>query len=205
MCYHGYCGYIYLMVDKSVGSYKLIAADLASRVNLRFGSRDSLSTCCTPNNEFNYGQPHIIFYKPNIRCPAMFTMEISEKNYSICNLVLRVSINKCKKFWEEVITYSSLIRHGLHRKRRLLQFFVATGTCLANHCQATIREYTYRHTGWRAGFMKYAVEIGLGATMYIPSFVKTGPGIHRHTDIQTVTWYHKPTFIFFKVKKVGWK
>jgi hypothetical protein len=36
--------------------------------------------------------------------------------------------------------------------------------------------------------MKYAVEISLGAMIYIPSFIKTGyseavwEGIHRHTD-----------------------
>jgi hypothetical protein len=39
--------------------------------------------------------------------------------------------------------------------------------------------------------MKYAVEMGLGAMTYIPSFMKIGStiqkligGIHRHTDTQ---------------------
>jgi hypothetical protein len=39
------------------------------------------------------------------------------------------------------------------------------------------------------GFMKYAVEMGSGAIIYIPSFIKIGSGIqkvmwsiHRHTD-----------------------
>jgi hypothetical protein len=39
------------------------------------------------------------------------------------------------------------------------------------------------------GFMKYAAEMGSGAMIYIPSFIKTGSGIqklivggiHRHT------------------------
>jgi hypothetical protein len=38
--------------------------------------------------------------------------------------------------------------------------------------------------------MKYVVEMGSGAKIYIPSFIKTGSGIqklmaeiHRHTDI----------------------
>jgi hypothetical protein len=31
--------------------------------------------------------------------------------------------------------------------------------------------------------MKYAVEMGSGTALYIPSFVKAGSGgIHRHTD-----------------------
>jgi hypothetical protein len=29
------------------------------------------------------------------------------------------------------------------------------------------------------GFMKYAVEMGLGAMTYIPSFIKIGSGIHK--------------------------
>jgi hypothetical protein len=41
--------------------------------------------------------------------------------------------------------------------------------------------------------MKYAVEIGSGAMIYIPSFIKTGSGIqklmggiHRHTDKKVI-------------------
>jgi hypothetical protein len=47
--------------------------------------------------------------------------------------------------------------------------------------------------------MKYAVEIGSGAMIYIPSFVKTGSGfqklirgIHRYTDTQRRRGSHKP-------------
>jgi hypothetical protein len=53
-----------------------------------------------------------------------------------------------KKFWEELITYCLLTRHGLHRKRRL-QFFVAEGTSLPSRCLATIRQYTSRQTDGR--------------------------------------------------------
>jgi hypothetical protein len=49
--------------------------------------------------------------------------------------------------------------------------------------------------------MKYAVEMGSGAMIYIPSFIKTGSGnqkliegIHRHR--QTAWGSHKPPFIF---------
>jgi hypothetical protein len=39
--------------------------------------------------------------------------------------------------------------------------------------------YTYRHTDWWEGFMKYAVEMGSVATLCIPSFIKTGSGIQK--------------------------
>jgi hypothetical protein len=42
--------------------------------------------------------------------------------------------------------------------------------------------------------MKYAVEMGSGARIYIPSFIKTGSGtqkliagIHRHTDSTVIS------------------
>jgi hypothetical protein len=41
--------------------------------------------------------------------------------------------------------------------------------------------------------MKYAVEMGSGAMMYIPSFIKIGSGIqklmgiHRHTDSKVMS------------------
>jgi hypothetical protein len=55
--------------------------------------------------------------------------------------------------------------------------------------------------------MKYAVEMGLGAMMYIPSFIGIDSGIQkltegRYTDTQTAWKSHKPTIIFFKIKKV---
>jgi hypothetical protein len=81
----------------------------------------------------------------------------------------------------------------------------STGTSLPCHC-LTIKggthftyplpgkhSYTYRHTdGWE-GFMKYAIEMGPGATITIPNFIKTGSGIQMlmglggagPTDMQT--------------------
>jgi Uri superfamily endonuclease len=51
--------------------------------------------------------------------------------------------------------------------------------------------------------MKYAVEMGSCAVIYIPSFIKIGSGIqklirriHRHIDTQTAWRSHKSTFIF---------
>jgi hypothetical protein len=38
-----------------------------------------------------------------------------------------------KKFCEELIAYFTLVRHGLHRKRRLQQLFLAAGTSLPSY------------------------------------------------------------------------
>jgi hypothetical protein len=58
--------------------------------------------------------------------------------------------------------------------------------------------------------MKYAAEIGSGAMICIPSFIKIGSGIqkliergiHRHTDSMVISYaYFNP----FKIKKVSQK
>jgi hypothetical protein len=66
--------------------------------------------------------------------------------------------------------------------------------------------------GWEE-FIKYALEMGSGAMLYAPSFIKTGSGIqmligrtHKHTDIETAWLFLKSTFIFFfKIRKVSQK
>jgi hypothetical protein len=40
-----------------------------------------------------------------------------------------------------------------------------------------MRGYTYKQTDLWEGFMQYAVEAGSDATIYIPSFIKTGSGV----------------------------
>jgi hypothetical protein len=40
-------------------------------------------------------------------------------------------------------------------------------------------KFTYRHTDWWEGFMEFAVEMGLGAMIFIPSYVKIGSGIEK--------------------------
>jgi hypothetical protein len=54
-----------------------------------------------------------------------------------------------------------------------------------------IWEYTCRNTNYWEGFMKYAVEMGSVAMIYIQSFIKTGSGIqklfHRQTDSTVVS------------------
>jgi hypothetical protein len=58
-------------------------------------------------------------------------------------------------------------------------------------------------------FFKYAVEMGSGAMMNVPSFIKIGSGIqkllgggggytYRHTDAEIARRSYKPTFTFSK-------
>jgi hypothetical protein len=53
--------------------------------------------------------------------------------------------------------------------------------------------------------MRYAVEMGSGATMYIPSFINIGlciqkliRGIHRHTDSMVIAYAY---IYLFRIKK----
>jgi hypothetical protein len=117
-----------------------------------------------------------------------------------------------------------MIRHGTHRKR--FQQFIHCCVCIL--CRGnvfiepfpsinggfslcpfliTICGYTQRNTGCWDGFVKYAVEMGWDATIYIPSFIKFNSVIQnlirRYTDIQThkqhgdrLSW-----LLFFKYKE----
>jgi hypothetical protein len=54
-----------------------------------------------------------------------------------------------------------------------------------SRCLATTKWIHIQDTDWWEGFKKYAVEMGSGAMIYIPSFIKTSSGIqnlivHRH-------------------------
>jgi hypothetical protein len=95
--------------------------------------------------------------------------------------ILRASLNNKlnKTFWDELITYVPLIRHEQHRKRRLQQFFVVGGTCLPSRCLATKRRDTHTDTRIGGRSIKYAIEMGSDAMIYIPSFIKIGSGIQK--------------------------
>jgi hypothetical protein len=61
---------------------------------------------------------------------------------------------------------------------------------LPSRCQATIREYRYRHTDWWEGLLNQDAEKGSGAMIYVPNFIKIGPGIQKlirgeYTDTRT--------------------
>jgi hypothetical protein len=59
---------------------------------------------------------------------------------------------------------------------------------------------SYWHTGWRAVFVTYVVEMDSSAMKYIPSFMKIFQPLKsqkgEYTDTQTAWWSHKPTIIF---------
>jgi hypothetical protein len=103
-----------------------------------------------------------------------------------------------KKFSEELIAYFPSIRHGPHRKRRVRQFFYY---CVSIRCRgncfteplASNNRYTYRHTdSWKI-FTKYAVQMGSGVVIYVPSFIKIGSAIQKLMGGDK----HKLSFIFF--------
>jgi hypothetical protein len=48
--------------------------------------------------------------------------------------------------------------------------------------------------------MKYAVDMGSGAVIYVPSFISIDSGIHRHTVSIEMTYDY---FRFFKIIKIG--
>jgi hypothetical protein len=45
--------------------------------------------------------------------------------------------------------------------------------------------YTYRHTDWWEGFFNWAVEMGSGAMIYIPSLRHSKINGRGYTDTQT--------------------
>jgi hypothetical protein len=77
-----------------------------------------------------------------------------------------------------------------------------------SRCLATKGGYTYRHrlTGV---FFNYAAEMGLNAVIYVPRFIKIGPGVQKLMggDTQTHTHWQQRDLIsliyFFKIRKAG--
>jgi hypothetical protein len=54
--------------------------------------------------------------------------------------------------------------------------------------------------------MKYAAEIVLGATIYVPSFIRIGPGIQKLMGVgvtQTAWRTLTLVFFFFKIREAG--
>jgi hypothetical protein len=90
---------------------------------------------------------------------------------------------------------------GIHRQTHrhmhpttllLLRVFVAPGTCLPSRYPVKKGGI---HTDWWEIFMKCAVEMGSGAMIYIPSFIKIGSGIQKliRGNSQTAWGPYKPT------------
>jgi hypothetical protein len=84
--------------------------------------------------------------------------------------------------------------------------FVAAVTFISSRFLAKIGRYTYRHTDRWEGFMKYAAEMGSGAMIYIPNFVKIGSGIRKLIEgVSQTHWQHGDRvtlLLFFKIRKI---
>jgi hypothetical protein len=67
--------------------------------------------------------------------------------------------------------------------------------------------YTYGHTDCWEGFFNYAVELGWGAVIYVPSFIKIDSDTHTNTHIHTHGQQSDliSVLYFFKIRKVGQK
>jgi hypothetical protein len=185
------------------------------RVTANYAGRSSSALYCWPI--LTKLMPDIIPTVP-IRC---FTL--SELLFYLGCIIYKYkkSLITNKKFWEELIAYfpwydTGHIKNDASNNSSIVACVFVTAVkflpsrCLAkigrflpSRCLATIGGYTYRHTDWWEGWE--AVEMGSGTVIYVPSFIKTGSGIHKliggiHT--QTATWSHRP-ILFFKIRKVG--
>jgi hypothetical protein len=88
----------------------------------------------------------------------------------------------------------------------VVSVFFAVVTFLPSRCLATIGIHIQTHRPMD-GFMKYAVEMGSGAIIYILSFIKIGSGIqkliggiHRYTDNTEIAY---ALFHFPKIRKIS--
>jgi hypothetical protein len=96
-------------------------------------------------------------------------------------------------FWEELIAYFPLMRHGPHVKWRAQQFFYCCmysfpRNVFTKPLPSNNRVYTYRHTDWCEESMMYSVDMG-------SSFIRIGSGIiklrggdtYKHTDSKVIS------------------
>jgi hypothetical protein len=89
------------------------------------------------------------------------------------------------KFWEELIAYFPLIRHGQHKidvsnnSVIVASVFISAVKLLPCRCLGTIGRFTCRHRDRWERFKKYAAEKDSGAMIYTPSSVKICVGIEK--------------------------
>jgi hypothetical protein len=86
-----------------------------------------------------------------------------------------------KKFCEELIANDMyrIENDESNNSSIFASVFIAPVTFLLSRCLATIGGYTYRHTYWWEGLIKYPVQMGLGAMIYMPDFIKIGSAIQK--------------------------
>jgi hypothetical protein len=94
-------------------------------------------------------------------------------------------LNLTKKFWEELMAYFNLIRHGPHGKRHVQQFFYfcvyirSRGNVFTEALPSNDRGKNIQTHRLMGGIYEVAVEMGPGATICIQSFIKIGSGIQK--------------------------
>jgi hypothetical protein len=76
---------------------------------------------------------------------------------------------------------------------------VAAITFLPRRCLATL---TYIYTDWREPFTKYAVQMGSGAMIHIPSFIQIGSGFPKLIGRDTQIHRQEDGIAYFR--KVGY-
>jgi hypothetical protein len=81
--------------------------------------------------------------------------------------------------------------------------FLVALSSLRSRCLSTVIVYTYRHTGWWEGFMKYAVQMSSGAMIYVHTkfykdWFKYSKSNRKRVFRHTAWWSHKPILIFSK-------
>jgi hypothetical protein len=130
-------------------------------------------------------------------------------------LIYKTGLHMMSYFLQEVMGRTnrllSLKWHGPNRKLCVQQFFycyVCTscrGKVFIETLSGNYKRYTHRNTDHWEGFMKYAVEMGSGAVIYIPSVTKIDSAIIKlmwrggeFTNTQTRCRYHtrKLTFTY---------
>jgi hypothetical protein len=142
-----------------------------------FSNTLSLLVCSSLNVRDEVSQP----YRTTGKIIVFFIY--SNKKQEVEELIAYVPWYDTDRIENEAFNNSSVVAY----------VFVATVTFLPNSCLATIRGYTYRHTDWWEGFIKYGAEVGSDVMIYIPSLIKIGltiqqliGRIHRYADSMVV-------------------
>jgi hypothetical protein len=152
-----------------------------------------------------------------IYCIFIWKLKLWTKQLKLLDHITEKYVNlflwylKQEVLWRTT-AYFHLVRHRKHSKQRVQQFFYccmcigSSGKVLPSLCLPRIGDIS--HADWWEGFMKYAVETGSGplhTKFYKDCFRHSKFKREGYTDTQTALWSHKPTLIFFKIRRVGLK
>lgn len=104
-----------------------------------------------------------------------------------CNIILISRSNK--KFEEELNSYFPLMRQRSHRRRRIQTFFFFFCVCICCRANDFAETLPSNDRSVRMQIHRLMAEMGSGAMLYIPIFIKTGSdnqkfivGMHRQIE-----------------------